>query len=269
MDISYIILTWNSAHYIDKCLQSVFDDILQTSFSFEIFIVDNGSADKTRNIVDEYKNQYPEIIKPIYLEKNTGTTYSRNLALRKAVGKFIVIMDSDIRIMNNAIKTLIATLENDEKLGLVVPTLRYSSGNLQKSTDKFPTLPSKFMRYFFLKLMEARQNMAKESYGVGFVEYAISAFWVLRRDVVDQIGLLDERIFYAPEDVDYCLRVWKGGYRIGINRDVSIIHDAQEISRGFKFNRATLLHILGLLYYFRKHRYLFRRPNFKEVNSNN
>ncbi|HQP57151.1 MAG TPA: glycosyltransferase [Syntrophorhabdus sp.] len=268
MDISFIILTWNSARYIDTCLQSVIDDTLDASYSFEIFIVDNGSCDETRNIVQQYKNKYPESIKPIYLEKNTGTTYSRNLALKKASGRYIVIMDSDIRMQNGAMNELIKTLESDSRLGLVVPALRYPSGNLQKSTDRFPTLPSKLMRYFFLKLMESRQNQSSGSAdGIGLIEYAISAFWLLRREVVEQVGYLDEKIFYAPEDVDYCMRVWKKGYWIAINHDVNIIHDAQEISRGFKINQATIHHIRGLIYYFSKHKYLFRRPRFKALGS--
>lgn len=263
MDISFVILTWNSGRYIDTCLETLMKDPSLASLAFEVFIVDNGSGDNTRDIVQGYIERYPGCIKTIYLEKNTGTTYSRNLALKRTSGRFIVIMDSDIRMQEGALKVLIQTLEEDARLGLAVPVLRYPSGNLQKSTDRFPTFLSKLMRYFFLKLMEYHQNQSGGTTGVELVEYAISAFWVLRREVVEQVGLLDEKIFYSPEDVDYCLRIWKKGYGIAINKDVFIIHDAQEISRGFKLNRATLEHVRGLLYYFRKHRYFLRRPRFK------
>ncbi|MCK4486712.1 MAG: hypothetical protein KAU38_08130 [Desulfobacterales bacterium] len=79
------------------------------------------------------------------------------------------------------------------------------------------------------------------------------------------IGLLDEKIFYAPEDVDYCLRTWRVGYKVLYDSRVSAIHHAREISRGIRINRATISHIKGLLYYFMKHKYMLRRPDIKET----
>jgi len=92
------------------------------------------------------------------------------------------------------------------------------------------------------------------------VDYAISAVWVIKKEVLKIVGLLDENIFYSPEDVDYCLRLWKAGYKIIYEPRVPVIHHTQEISRGFKLNSAMLNHIKGLIYYFRKHGYFLRRP---------
>ena len=103
--------------------------------------------------------------------------------------------------------------------------------------------------------MDQRQGLGESR----VVDYAISAFWMFRRDVLEKVGLLDERIFYSPEDVDFCIRIWKAGYCIKYFPQVSVIHDAQEISRakGVKINIFTLSHLKGLLYLFLKHRYLF------------
>jgi len=80
------------------------------------------------------------------------------------------------------------------------------------------------------------------------------------------VGLLDEKIFYSPEDVDYCIRVWKAGFDIRYLPKYEIIHDAQEISRakGIRINFFTLSHIKGLLYLFLKHRYLFSGKKFSK-----
>jgi GT2 family glycosyltransferase len=82
----------------------------------------------------------------------------------------------------------------------------------------------------------------------------------LKKEVLKNVGLLDENIFYAPEDVDYCLRIWLAGYKVVYNSEVSAIHHAQEISRGLKINRATINHIKGLAYYFKKHKYILKCP---------
>ena len=92
------------------------------------------------------------------------------------------------------------------------------------------------------------------------VDYAVSAMWILKKEVFEKVGLLDENIFYAPEDVDYCLRVWLSGFRVIYCQNVSAIHHTQEISRGLTINNATFHHIRGLFYYFWKHRYFLKRP---------
>jgi GT2 family glycosyltransferase len=184
---------------------------------------------------------------PIFLNKNMGTTYSRNLALRKAKGNFIVILDSDVEVPLATIPQLLKVLKERRDIGLVTPKLIYPDGRLQKSTDKFPTLPSKMIRYLFLKQIEKKESRSQTKNYPVEPDYAISALWVFRREVLDNVGLLDERIFYAPEDVDYCLRVWKKGYKVHYDPACFAIHHTQD-------------HIKGLVYYFRKHKYLFRRP---------
>jgi len=202
-----------------------------------------------------------EQIIPIYLNENKGTTYSRNIALKKARGKYISVIDSDVKIAKGTIGELIRTLEENEKAGIVAPKLAYPNGNLQKSTDVLPTIFSKLYRYFFLKHIEEAENSQNQPNGLCEVEYAISAMWMLRRELLSKIGLFDEKIFYAPEDVDYCLRVWLSGYKVLYNPRVAVVHHTQEISRQFKLNRMTMHHIKGLLYYFRKHKYIFKRPD--------
>ena len=264
MDISIIILTWNSEKYLSRCLDTLLFDLCSDRFYYEVFIVDNGSSDNTISIIKSFEVQYPHHIISIYLSTNTGTTYSRNLALKQTKGDYVIIMDSDIEIcQQGTIRRLLDTFY-DKEIGLVVPKLLYSNGSLQKSTDDFPTLFTKVFRYLFLRWIEKREQSATRSSGLTEVDYAISALWVLKKEVLKNVGLLDENIFYAPEDVDYCLRIWLAGYKIVYNNKVSAIHHAQEISRGLKIDRVTISHIKGLLYYFMKHKYLLKKPNIKE-----
>ena len=264
MDISIIILTWNSEKHLSRCLDSLLFDLCSDRFSYEVFIVDNGSSDNTISTIKSFEVQYPHHIVPIYLSTNTGTTYSRNLALKQAKGDYLIIMDSDIEIcQQGTFRRLLDTFYGKE-IGLVAPKLVYPDGSLQKSTDNFPTIFTKTFRYFFLRAIEKRENRQKYRVRGREVDYAISALWVLKKDVLKSVGLLDENIFYAPEDVDYCLRIWLAGYKIVYNNEVSAIHHAQEISRGLKIDQAAINHIKGLIYYFKKHKYVFKKPNIRE-----
>lgn len=262
MKLSVVILTWNSEFHIEACLKSLIAHICDFLNPYEIFIVDNGSTDQSQSIIKSIENQYPKIIKSIFLDTNMGTTYSRNLAIKRTTGELLAIIDSDIILHSGVFERLTYVLRNDSSVGMAVPRLVYGSRKLQKSTDNFPTLFSKLIRYFFLKKIEKKlENKFIVPYSV---DYAISAFWLLKKEVVQKVGFLDEKIFYAPEDVDYCLRLWENGFSIKYVPDVTVTHDAQEISRGLRINKAMIEHIKGLVYYFVKHRYFIRRPKFKD-----
>ena len=140
MDISFVILTWNSEKYISQCLNSLFDDLDKSGLSYEIFIVDNGSIDSTPEIINKLEQSNYGVIHPIFLKKNLGTTRSRNIALKKATGKYIVIMDSDTELLPGLVDGLIEILEKNHDVGIVVPLLVYPDGRYQKSIDIFPTI---------------------------------------------------------------------------------------------------------------------------------
>ena len=153
IDISFIILTWNSQAYIERCMDSLLSALAQTDFHYHIYITDNGSTDATPDILHKLKNNLPSAVTLFLLDRNMGTTYSRNLGLKQADTRYICIMDSDVEVLPGTIEALAAFLEKDNRAGLAVPKIVYPDGRLQKSTDRFPTMGRKIYRYFFLKKM--------------------------------------------------------------------------------------------------------------------
>ena len=264
MEFSFIILTWNSERYIDACINSVVDEIRSLRESGEIYIVDNGSIDSTPDRIRTFVRLYPDMIHPIFLSTNQGTTRSRNMALRSALCRYVVILDSDIVLLPGILAGLRKSLQEDANLGLAVPRLIYPNGHHQKSVDMFPSLFHKFKRFLWLKRMERNEAARQPMMQPIKVDYAISAVWMLPRSTIARVGLLDENFFYSPEDVDYCLRIWMAGLSILYNPFVTAIHHTQEISRGFKPNAAFISHVIGLFYYFRKHKYIFKPPVFTQ-----
>lgn len=266
MDISFVILTWNSAAYVRSCLASIARSLGETGTEFEVLVFDNGSRDGTLAELESLNALFGDRLKIHLSDTNLGTTKSRNELLRKSTGRFICVMDSDVEVSPGTFAPLLRHLDKDPRIGIVVPRINYPSGRWQKSTDGFPTLIGKLDRFFRLRQIESHQaEDAELTNRAGFVDYAISAFWLLPRYVLEAVGLLDEKIFYAPEDVDYCLRVWKAGYRILYVPEASVIHHTQEISRGLKLNKAKVEHVKGLAYYFFKHRYLWRKPTVRPL----
>jgi len=257
VDISVVILSFNSAKHIERCLSDLHVALQSLALNAEVFVVENGSSDDSLRRIEACKSQYGDALKIINLHKNTGTTYSRNQALKQATGKYVLVLDSDAYVNGIALNRLMNYLNENENVGLAVPKITYASGNFQLSCDKFPTLVGKAKRFLFLKKMEAKPSELSAIQQPVDVDYAISACWMLPKHVVDKVGLLDENIFYSPEDVDYCIRVWKAGYEIHYVPDVSVIHDAQELSRGFKLTRFHFSHLNGILYLMKKHKYFW------------
>ncbi|WP_313568868.1 glycosyltransferase family 2 protein [Acetoanaerobium noterae] len=263
MRIDFIILTWNSEKYILHCLNS----ILESNDVYEIYIhvVDNGSTDSTLTII---KNNFPRV-NLIALDSNIGTTRSRNLALKliPETSDYICILDSDTVISNESIFKLIKALENDTTYGIAVPTMHNSYFENQISCKHFPTILIKFLKPMPIKILE---NLGKKLENYDFssdesifeVDYGISACWLIKYSCFKKVGLLDQNIFYAPEDVDYCLRAWKNGFKVVYVKNSIILHDTQRISRKKLFSKMNFEHIKGLLYFFHKHGYWFRRPKF-------
>jgi GT2 family glycosyltransferase len=257
MLLSAVILCFNSERHIAGAVRSLAAECARLGGPCEIFVVDNGSRDGSPALLATLEDEFPDLLRVIRNPTNAGTTVSRNMALRRAAGRVLLVMDSDIEVPPGCLETLLPRLDADPRIGLLAPRLVYPDGRPQLSADVFPTLPHKLRRWLGLRAME--RAMPPADGGARRVDYAISAFWLLPRHVVARVGLLDERIFYSPEDVDYCLRIWAAGYEVVQDGDAVAIHDAREISRGVRRPGFAFSHARGLGYLFVKHRYALGR----------
>jgi GT2 family glycosyltransferase len=254
-DLTIVTLTWNSKNHILSCVERTLQDAADAGLDCEFFIVDNGSNDGTCEILKQLQLRHSQI-RIWFLSENRGTTASRNIALRHGSGRFFCVLDSDAYPERGCLRRLVRVLETDLSVGIAVPRIVFPDGRCQKSVDEFPTIWGKFFRTLFLRRIESQEASPQR----GPVPYAISAFWLLGQKVFQEVGLLDERIFYAPEDADFCLSTWKKGFSIFYEPEAVAIHDAQEKSRRLMPNALTFMHIKGLVYFFWKHRYVFRKP---------
>jgi len=265
--ISTVILTWNSARYIEQCLRTLIADADRAGIELEIFVVDGGSTDGTMEILLRLAKEIAGL-QVISLGKNLGTTVSRNAAIRKSRGTYVLILDSDTEILPGALETLCRALEDAPRGGIAAPRLLYPDGSVQPSCKRFPTAFLKVCKFIPVKwlqrLGEAAELYPRKLYSEDFkevlrVDHCISACWLVRREAIEEVGLLDEKIFYAPEDVDFCLRMWLKGWEVLYVPAAEVVHHTQR--RSHKSLRMAWVHAKGLFYYFRKHRYWLSRRN--------
>ena len=260
--ISFVILTWNSEKVISACLESI---AAMQMDGTEIILVDNGSSDGTRVRIEQFIAAHPGIpVRTVWLEKNYGTTISRNLGIKEADkdAEYICILDSDTVINREAITELTDRLNDDRKNAIAGPSMVNMAGEEQVTAKKIPTAMLKICKAFPLRSVQ-RIGEKKEKYDFSEKRssypagYLISACWMIKKDLMEEIGPLDEKIFYSPEDVEYCVRTWVKGYRVIFCPKAGIIHATQRISKKKLFSRHNWEHIKGLCYFFSKYGLFF------------
>lgn len=262
--VSFIILTWNSEGYLGRCFDSIIRKCNEEELSFEVIVIDNGSCDGSCGIVEGYKKDSPDEFHLIKLECNRGTTYTRNLGLKQALGEYLCILDSDTEQGEGSMAAVISRLNSDKRVGLIAPRLLLPDGTVQNSVKRFPTMFNKLMKIPRIIFGVSTKNRDFYEYfpfeKERDVDTAISACWFFRKELLQIVGYLDEKIFYAPEDIDYSLRVWLAGFSILYFPEFTVRHHTQQITHKKPLSKTSLSHFNGLLYYYRKHGGWLVRP---------
>lgn len=261
LELSVILLTWNSLEMAKSCIRSIYEKT--KGITFEIIVVDNGSTDSTVNWLE---SSYPEI-RIIRNNRNLGVARARNQGLRAACARTCCILDIDTILLNDALTHLKYRLDSEKDIGIVAPRMFYADGTLQENCGQFPTITTKIRRLlthgFARKRPKEYSLIGPEVISPIDVDYAIGACQMFGKDLLDEIGYLDERIFYGPEDVDFCLRAWKHGRRVVYEPSAEVLHYEQRLSYRNPLSKVARSNAMGLLYYFWKHRYLLRSPNLR------
>ncbi len=268
--LGFVILTWNSENVIKDCLSSIQN---LGNYKITVFIIDNGSEDKTMEIIEEMQPLFSEDkrLECIALEENKGTTKSRNIGLKKLSDvDWVCILDSDTQINQDAIDGMIGVLKENAQNGIVGPRMLTSEGKIQNSGRRIPTLTEKICKVLPVSCIQQYAEKLERYEGIEEdrlipVGYLMSACWVMRSEMIEEIGFLDENIFYAPEDVEYCIRAWKSGYRVLFDGRVRIIHEWQRLSRKKLISKHNVEHVKGLLYLYKKYRFLFRSKKIEKL----
>ncbi len=226
MKLSVIIVNYNVQYFLENCLNSVVK--AAKDVSCEVFVVDNNSVDGSVEMVRE---KFPEV-KLIANQVNLGFSKANNQAIKQANGEYILLLNPDTVIEENTFKCCVDFFESNPKAGgLGVKMLDGKGKFLPESKRGLPTPVVAFYKIFGLAQLFPKSERFGQ-YHLGHlskdknheIEILSGAFMMVRKSVLDQIGLLDENFFMYGEDIDLSYRITQAGYKNYYLADTSIIH---------------------------------------------
>jgi GT2 family glycosyltransferase len=218
--LTFILVNWNTKGHILEALRSIVDTV--GDYRHEIFVVDNGSTDGS-----------PEAIRKVFPraclirnEENLGFARAVNQALAQAGGGYCMLVNSDARLMQGAIKTLATFMEENPDVGIAGGQLMNEDGSRQNSIAPFPSLATELLNKRLLRILFPRQYPGKErDYPAPLdVDSLVGACIIVRCQAIDEVGMLDEGYFFFMEETDWCLRLKKQGWRISFVPQARILH---------------------------------------------
>jgi GT2 family glycosyltransferase len=224
--VSIVIVNWKTPDLLCNCLRSVYAD--KGSSSFEIWMVDNASNDGS---VDLVRKQFPSVI-VVANDQNVGFSKACNQVIPKAAGEYILLLNPDSIVVDDAISRLIQFMDTHSNCGAVGPKVLNADGSLQLACRRaFPTPGAAFFRLTYLSKLFPRSTTAAKynlTYADPDTELEVDALsgacMMVRRTAVEQVGLLDEDIFLFGEDIDWCWRIKQAGSKVFYCPEAVVYH---------------------------------------------
>ncbi len=262
MDLSVIIVNYNTKKLLQKCLESVFASFNNGELAAqipsgraspikdgrEVFVVDNGSSDGS---VEMVSSEFSEV-KLIKNDKNLGFSKANNLAIRQAKGEYILLLNSDTEVKAETFDLSIKYMIEHPDVGILGCKVLLPDGTLDKAARrKFPNPWNSFLRLFgFRKFSDYNLNAPIDQEME--VDAVMGAYLMTRRSVIDKIGLLDEEYFMYGEDLDWCWEAKQAGHKVVYYPKAEIMHYKYASSQQIPLKIIRMAHKAMKIFY-RKH----------------
>jgi GT2 family glycosyltransferase len=247
--ISIIIVSWNTAQLLENCLRSILAN--PPLSSLEIWIVDNASTDGSPRMVRE---KFPQV-HLIENHENVGFARANNQALQRSTGQYCLLLNPDTLVSPGALQALVDFLDKHPKTGATGPRILNHDSSLQISSHPRPTLTRELWYLFHLDAVLPYAAYPKAKWQTNQpqeVDILMGACLVIRKDVLDQVGILDEGYFIYSEEVDLCYRIQRAGWHLHWIPQAEVVHfggqSTQQVPTEMFLN---LYH--SKVKYFRKH----------------
>ena len=254
MDVSIVIVSYNGREHLRRCLESLAAH--PPAVEHEVIVVDNDSRDGSAPMV---ASDFPDV-HLLRLPRNVGFAAGANKGIKEAKGEAIVLLNPDSEIEADPFAPLLAYLREHEEAGIVAPRLLNPDGSLQLSCRRFPNFSvALFNRYSLLTRLFPRNRYSRQYLlsdwrhdSVSEVDWVSGACLMVRRSLLERIGLLDESYFMYIEDVDLCQRVHRAGYKVVYYPEASVIHHIGRSSRTLP-TRSIMARHRSMWHYYKKY----------------
>jgi hypothetical protein len=244
-DLTAIIIGHQTKDELVACLASLKDHA--GDLRLQVVYVDNGSTDGSAEAALE---AYPgaEVVR---LPQNEGLP-ARNHGLRRARGRNRMFIDTDATVTEGALQTMCSILDSDSGIGLVGPRLVYPDGRLQLSARRYPPVMLPVLRRpplerFFGDARTVRRHLMADEAPLPRrrVEYVLGACQMFSASAQDAAGEIDDRMWFGPDDADWCFKVRRAGFNVLYAPEATVVHDYRRSSASSPVSRMALRHLRG------------------------
>ncbi len=249
IDLSFVIVNFNSKEYLIPCLASIFET--GNAEKWEVILIDNGSQDGSGV---EVRRCFPKV-RIIENHSNSGFAKAVNQGLRISSGRYVVLLNPDTRVREEALDGLLSFMDSHPDAGIAGVQLLNADGSRQNSIANFPSLATELLNKSLLRLFFPKKFPGKEKYYSQPLEVdsVIGACMMVRRDAMERVGVLDEDYFLFLEETDWCYRMKRAGWKIFHVPQAQIVHFQGKSAEKHR-NKAKLEYYRSRYHFFKKHR---------------
>lgn len=255
MDISVILVSYNTIEMTKKALDNLFSSL--GDFSMEVFMIDNASKDNSSEMI---RREYPNIT---LIENNLNVGFGRanNQALPLIHGRYVLLLNTDAFVQQDTLYKTMQYMDAHHKCGILGVKLLGRDGTLQPSCRYFPTPWNIFLERTgfkqFFKQEKLIDDMSWDHNMARNCDWVPGCYYMVRKEVIDQVGLFDPRYFLYYEEVDHCFAAKSAGWDVAYFPDTTVVHIGgesakQESKISSKSQQIESLQIESELLYFRK-----------------
>ncbi len=264
IDLSVIILNYNTADLTRLCLRTVFASDLGTN-SMEVIVCDNGSTDGSVRMIQQ---EFPDVIL-IENGKNLGFAAGNNPGIKRARGRYLLLLNTDTEVPKNTLRAMIDFMDSHPDVGASTCKLLLPDGRIDPACHRgFPTPWVAFTYLSGLEKLFPKTRLFGE-YHQGYkdlntihdVDCIVGAFFLVRREVVGEVGQLDEDYFMYGEDIDWAYRIRRAGWKIIYNPTVTILHKKKQSGRAHTLRKRRVTTEI----YFHKYNWLFYKKHYAKT----
>jgi N-acetylglucosaminyl-diphospho-decaprenol L-rhamnosyltransferase len=254
--VDLLLVSFNSAHLLDP-LRSSLSRAEVPGLKLRVLAVDNASSDGSGDIL---RTTFPcELF--IQNQVNVGFGRANNQLVEHVRGDYVLLLNTDAFVSPDTVRTSVEFMERHPRCGILGVRLMGSDGSPQPSRRSFPTPFTTFIRrtglYRYIPVRDARDDLANDHSLVSECDWVPGCYYLVRRAVLDEIGLFDPRFFMYFEEVDHCRRARNAGWTVTYLASTSVVHlggeSAKSLSELSQGRQISALQVESELLYMRKH----------------